>query len=106
VRVAPEALEKLYSAKERNRRRLAALPFHEKIDLVVAMQRRADAIIRSRGGAGRTVWKRAVTRRPSPEAAVTSPGEEESKKGPTGPGAAEEVAPTSSRSMALRSNLW
>jgi hypothetical protein len=58
MRIDPAALEEIYRAKERQRRRLAALPFHEKIDLVVAMQRRADEIIRSRGGEGRIVWKR------------------------------------------------
>lgn len=57
MRVHPEALEEVYRAKERQRRRLAALPFHEKIQLLVAMQRRADEIIRSRGGRGRPVWK-------------------------------------------------
>lgn len=50
-------LEQLYEAKARERKRLAALPFCEKIKLVVAMQKRADAIIRMRGGRGRTVWK-------------------------------------------------
>jgi hypothetical protein len=58
VRVDPAALEELYRAKERQRRRLAALPFHQKIELLVAMQRRADEIIRSRGGKGRIVWNR------------------------------------------------
>jgi hypothetical protein len=58
MRIDPAVLEEIYRAKERQRRRLAALPFHEKIDLLVAMQRRADEIIRSQGGEGRIVWKR------------------------------------------------
>jgi hypothetical protein len=58
MRVDPAALEVLYRAKERQRRRLAALPFHQKIEILVAMQRRADEIIRSRGGKGRIVWNR------------------------------------------------
>ena len=57
MRVHPSAMEEIYRAKERQRSRLGALPFHEKIELLVAMQRRADAIIRSRGGKGRPVWK-------------------------------------------------
>jgi hypothetical protein len=57
VNVDPAVLDDLYRAKERERRRLAALPFHEKIDILIAMQRRADAIIRSQGGQGRIVWK-------------------------------------------------
>jgi hypothetical protein len=58
MRVDPRAIEEIYRAKERQRRRLAQLPFHEKIDLLVAMQQRADSIIHSRGGRGRFVWKR------------------------------------------------
>lgn len=50
-------LEKIYQAKELQRQRMARLPFHEKIRILVTMQKRADAIIRSRGGAGRIVWK-------------------------------------------------
>jgi hypothetical protein len=57
MHIDPAVLQDLYRAKERQRRRLAALPFHEKIELLVAMQRRADSIIRSRGGTGRVVWK-------------------------------------------------
>ena len=49
--------EQRYQAKELQRKRLAGLPFHEKIRLLVAMQKRADGIIRSRGGPGRIVWK-------------------------------------------------
>jgi hypothetical protein len=55
--IDPRALEEIYSAKEQQRRKLAALPFHEKILILVALQKRADGIVRSRGGKGRTVWK-------------------------------------------------
>lgn len=55
--VNPQALEKIYRAKEARRRELARLPFHEKIEMLVAMQQRADGILRSRGQAGRIVWK-------------------------------------------------
>ena len=47
----------MYRAKAARRRELARLPFHEKIELLVAMQKRADGILRSRGQAGRIVWK-------------------------------------------------
>ena len=49
-------MDEIYRAKERERRRLAQLPFHEKIRILIVIQRRADAIIRSRGGKGRMVW--------------------------------------------------
>jgi hypothetical protein len=55
--IDPRALEQIYSAKERQRKRLADLPFHEKIRILISLQRRADSIIRSRGGPGRVVWK-------------------------------------------------
>jgi hypothetical protein len=55
--IDPQSLEALYSAKERQRRRLAALPFHEKILILVALQKRADGILRSQGRPGRRVWK-------------------------------------------------
>lgn len=51
------ALEKIYRAKELQRKRLAELPFHEKIRILVMIQKRADGIIRSRNGCGRIVWK-------------------------------------------------
>ena len=51
------ALEKIHRAKELQRKRLARLPFHEKIRILVTMQERADGIIRSQGGTGRIVWK-------------------------------------------------
>ena len=50
-------LEKIYQAKELQRKRLAQLPFHEKIRILVTIQKRADGIIRSRNGSGRIVWK-------------------------------------------------
>ena len=56
VRIEPAALDQIYLAKERQRRRLAQLPFHEKIRILIVIQRRADGIIRSRGGKGRIVW--------------------------------------------------
>jgi hypothetical protein len=52
-----QALEKIYRAKELQRKRLARLPLHEKIRILVTIQKRADGIIRSRTGAGRIVWK-------------------------------------------------
>lgn len=55
--VDPRALEQIYLAKEVRRRELARLPFHQKIEMLVAMQKRADGILRSRGHAGRIVWK-------------------------------------------------
>lgn len=55
--IDPQVLEKIYRVKEARRRELARLPFHEKIELLVAMQKRADGILRSRGQAGRIVWK-------------------------------------------------
>ena len=55
--IDPRALHQIYAAKERQRKRLAELPFHEKIRILVSLQKRADSIIRSRGGPGRMVWK-------------------------------------------------
>lgn len=52
----PANLDEALRAKERERLRLARLPMPEKIRLVVMMQKRADAIIRARGGQGREVW--------------------------------------------------
>jgi hypothetical protein len=52
-----QALDKIYRAKELQRKGLARLPFHEKIRILVTIQKRADGIIRSRGGTGRIVWK-------------------------------------------------
>lgn len=55
--IDPKVLEKTYRAKEARRRELARLPFHKKIEILVAIQKRADGILRSRGQAGRIVWK-------------------------------------------------
>jgi hypothetical protein len=55
--IDPRAFERIYAAKESRRQQLAALPFHEKILILVTLQERADSIIRSRGGKGRMVWK-------------------------------------------------
>ena len=55
--IDPQVLEKIYRAKEDRRRDLARLPFHEKIALLVTMQKRADGILRSTGRPGRIVWK-------------------------------------------------
>jgi hypothetical protein len=55
--IDPQVLERIYRAKEARRRELARLPFHEKIEILVAMQKRADGILRSRGQAGRIIWK-------------------------------------------------
>jgi hypothetical protein len=52
-----QVLDKIYRAKEERRRELARRPFHEKIEMLVTMQRRADGILRSRGLPGRVVWK-------------------------------------------------
>lgn len=53
-RLKPE-IEKLFRAKESRRRRLAALPFHEKVLVVIRMQRMAAPILRARGRPAR-VW--------------------------------------------------
>ena len=55
--IDPQVLENLYRAKEQRRKELARLPFHEKIEILVAIQKRADGILRSRGKDGRIVWK-------------------------------------------------
>ena len=57
MEIDEKALARIYRAKEERRKKLARLPFHEKIRILITMQKRADAIIRSRGGAGRIVWK-------------------------------------------------
>ena len=53
-RLKPE-IEKLFRAKEARRRRLAALPFHEKVRAVIQMQQMAAPILRARGQQVR-VW--------------------------------------------------
>lgn len=52
-----QVLDRIYRAKEERRRELARRPFHEKIEMLVTMQQRADGILRSRGLPGRIVWK-------------------------------------------------
>lgn len=41
-------MDRLLAGKEKNRRELAALPFHEKIKLIEMMQERSRLIARSR----------------------------------------------------------
>ncbi len=55
--IDPSVLEQIYRAKELRRKELARRPFHEKIEMLVTMQKRADGILRSRGLPGRIVWK-------------------------------------------------
>ena len=47
-RLTPE-IERLLTAKEQRRIRLAALPFHEKVRAVVQMQQMAAPVLRARG---------------------------------------------------------
>ena len=47
-RLNPE-IEKLFRAKERRRARLAAMPFHEKVQAVIQMQKMAAPLMRGRG---------------------------------------------------------
>lgn len=47
-RLRPE-IERLFTAKEERRARLAALPFHEKVKAVVKMQQMTAPILRARG---------------------------------------------------------
>jgi hypothetical protein len=47
-RLKPE-IEKLFRAKEQRRARLAALPFHEKVQAVVQMQKMTAPLLRARG---------------------------------------------------------
>ena len=54
-RLTPE-IEKLFHAKEQRRARLAALPFPEKVQAVVQMQRMAAPLYRSRGKQVR-IWE-------------------------------------------------
>ncbi|HJT20295.1 MAG TPA: hypothetical protein VJ746_07480 [Nitrospira sp.] len=54
-RLRPE-IEKLFQAKERRRARLAALPFPEKVRVVVRMQEMAAPLLRARGKQVR-IWK-------------------------------------------------
>ena len=52
--LTPE-IARLFAAKQRRRHRLAALPFHEKVRLVVQLQQMAAPIMRTRGRPVR-VW--------------------------------------------------
>ena len=54
-RLKPE-IEKLFRAKEQRRAKLAALPFHEKVRVVVQMQQMAAPVLRARGKQVR-VWE-------------------------------------------------
>lgn len=42
-------IAKLFEAKEKRRRELAALPYHEKVRIVVELQKMAAPILRARG---------------------------------------------------------
>jgi len=42
-------IEQLFRAKERRRARLAAMPFHEKVQAVVQMQKMVAPLLRGRG---------------------------------------------------------
>ena len=48
-------IEQIAEAKAEHRRRRAALPFHEKIRILVRLQKRRAPIVRARGGTPR-VW--------------------------------------------------
>ncbi len=45
----PPEIARLIAAKERRRRELAALPFPEKVRIVVRMQKMVEPILRARG---------------------------------------------------------
>ena len=49
-------IARLIAAKERRRRKLAALPFAEKVRIVVQMQQMVEPILRARGLPAR-VWE-------------------------------------------------
>ena len=49
-------IARLIAAKERRRRKLAALPFAEKVRIVVKLQKMAAPILRARGRPAR-VWE-------------------------------------------------
>lgn len=54
-KLAPE-IARLIAAKERRRQKLAALPFPEKVRIVVQLQQMAAPLLRARGRAVR-VWR-------------------------------------------------
>jgi hypothetical protein len=45
----PPEIDRLFKADEQRRQRLAALPFPEKVRLVIQMQRIVEPILRARG---------------------------------------------------------
>jgi hypothetical protein len=49
-------IARLFAAKQRRRARMAALPFPEKVQAVVRMQRMAAPVLRARGKKVR-IWK-------------------------------------------------
>ena len=51
----PPEIARLIASKERRRRELAALPFAEKVRIVVQLQKMAAPILRARGSPAR-VW--------------------------------------------------
>ncbi|HEY3306406.1 MAG TPA: hypothetical protein VGL70_23035 [Candidatus Binatia bacterium] len=51
----PPEIARLIAAKERRRRELAALPFAQKVRIVVQMQKMVEPILRARGRAVR-MW--------------------------------------------------
>ncbi len=63
-------IARLITAKERRRRKLAELPFAEKVRMVVQLQRMAAPILRARG---RTVHVWALANAEAPHAAMASP---------------------------------
>jgi hypothetical protein len=52
----PPEIARLIAAKEQRRRELAALPFPEKVRIVVRMQKMVEPILRARGLPAR-VWE-------------------------------------------------
>ena len=54
-RMTPE-IERLFASKKERRARLAALPFHEKVQAVVQMQRMTAPLLRARGKLVR-IWE-------------------------------------------------
>ena len=54
-RLRPE-IKRLFTAKEERRARLAALPFHEKVQAVVQMQQMTAPLLRARGKQVR-IWE-------------------------------------------------
>ncbi len=50
------SIKRLFEAKEDRRRELAALPFPEKVKIIIRLQRMAEPILRRRGQ-NVTVWR-------------------------------------------------